>query len=222
MQSISAAAAGFFVMDDDDLCYVSVYKQSNAHFTSNNETNGEWSGICIEEWMKKTRNWNTAHQDYPPKISPKSKCLHTFYARTRTRALHFLFLMVEQKFAMPIHCYNIVHELTSIHLFAVPPSSLFQFRQQENLRNISAVPPTTNQQWPHKTNDWSKNLLFTNVQIVFVYVHEWMHIKYLHIIYSKCVRWEKERGGDLKWQWSKHDKIKTTKMPAEQINSATI
>lgn len=154
--------------------------------------------------MKKTRNWSTAHQDYPPKISPKSKCLHTFYARTR--ALHFLFSMVEQKFAMPIHCYNIVHELTSIHLFAVPPSSLFQFRQQENLRNISAVPPTTNQQWPHKTNDWSKNLLFTNVQIVFVYVHEWMHIKYLHIIYSKCVRWEKERGGDLKWQWSKHDK----------------
>lgn len=51
--------------------------------------------------------------------------------------------------------------------------------------------------------------------------HEWMHIKYLHIIYSKCVPFIPEslsenevelgRGGDLKWQWSKLKKQKNDK-----------
>lgn len=142
---------------------------------------------ALKNGEKNTCNWSTAstHQDYPPKISPKSKCLHTCYALTHAivfQSLFSVFYMVAK----------ICNAHSQISIYFCWTIIIISVSATWNLRNSAVCHTATNQQWPNKTNDWSK------------FIHKWLkkciciqmhihtseciaHLKYLHIIYSKCV-----------------------------------
>lgn len=178
----------FCVMDDDDdLCYVckQCTQQTMKKLTVNDLE------YALKTKQKKTCNWSTAHahQDYPPKISSKSKYLHTFYTHT-----HAIIAFIHSVWLKNLQC------STYFHLF-VEPSSLFRVSATRNLRDSAVCATATNQQWPNKTNDWSKFIHKWLKKYLFIRIHKWMHISNICILfiqnachYAENWRCKRERG----------------------------